>query len=440
MRLFNSYLLIFSTFYFSCNENTSSSLKQRSALESRIVELTDSDYPDNPDIEIRSELDGSFSHSSVLIKEQGKGLVTLTIIPNNNESDTLIVPNILIEEFIPFCPKGVSDNYISRIGIINQEWNRQQVKFIKEQFYFKGNNNEHKIITRVDIARNCLNAYLWEIIGYTDIDGEMKPCYHGWFNFPKEYYHDQFEKRNGKKWSDFSKGLVNWKDPESKHFDLSKLRTVQEKLEIQFSVENDGYYPLIGERKKKFKNIIYPHSPSCINDFLTDSTAYGTFSPPGYYNTKDPRRTELGRLKIIEMLELKTVSSALTKKDSLIEVSISFSDNDGTRKTKLIIGGIEVNKIPMLSIERMNNGFQMPMGIANHSFYETYEECLANMSVNNPYYGLFLDEEGKWLDSHKIGIDGPLMYFDENDPSQLHLWLLSFERHSFVGHYVIDCK
>ena len=51
---------------------------------------------------------------------------------------------------------------------------------------------------------------------------------------------------------------------------------------------------------------------------------------------------------------------------------------------------------------------------------------------------VLLDENGKWLDSHTIGIDGPLLHLDENDPTLLHVWLLSFERHALVGHYTIQ--
>jgi len=47
-------------------------------------------------------------------------------------------------------------------------------------------------------------------------------------------------------------------------------------------------------------------------------------------------------------------------------------------------------------------------------------------------------ENYQWLDSHKIGIDGPVMHWDGDDPNLLHVWLLSFERHTMVGHYTIE--
>ena len=106
----------------------------------------------------------------------------------------------------------------------------------------------------------------------------------------------------------------------------------------------------------------------------------------------------------------------------------------------MIIGGINPTDIPQLEIEKMDKGYQMPMGIANHSFYESIERLNQTPSKENAYYGFLVDENGNWLDSHKVGIDGPLFYFDKNDKTQLHLWILSFVRHSFVGHYKIDMK
>jgi len=46
---------------------------------------------------------------------------------------------------------------------------------------------------------------------------------------------------------------------------------------------------------------------------------------------------------------------------------------------------------------------------------------------------VLLEEKGKWLDSHKLGVDGTIFHFSDNDKKTLHLWLLSFECHSLVG-------
>ena len=77
------------------------------------------------------------------------------------------------------------------------------------------------------------------------------------------------------------------------------------------------------------------------------------------------------------------------------------------------------------------------MGIGNHTFYETNDVHNSVHATDNQYYAMFLDREGNWLDSHTIGIDGPIFHFEDEERRILHLWLLSFERHALVGHYVI---
>ena len=82
----------------------------------------------------------------------------------------------------------------------------------------------------------------------------------------------------------------------------------------------------------------------------------------------------------------------------------------------------------------------MPMGIGNHSFYTNYSKIDTSNSLESPFYSFLLDQNNNWLDSHTIGIDGPLLHFDDKNPNLLHVWILSFERHCFVGHYIVDLK
>ena len=98
---------------------------------------------------------------------------------------------------------------------------------------------------------------------------------------------------------------------------------------------------------------------------------------------------------------------------------------------------MDKNDIPTLAVEDVNKGWKNSMGFGNHTFYETYQHCLEHSSLHSEYFAMLTDEDNKWLDSHFIGIDGPLLHWDENEEGLLHLWVLAFERHAFVGHYTI---
>ena len=416
---------------------------------SPLQELSDIEYPDNPDIEIRHELSDQFSFEKLDIIKKEKGKFSLGIIPSklNNQSDTILLDNIDLLEFIPSFPDWISnDSYLIKVGLQNQEWNRQQVKFDKNHFKIKGTNLASKSIVRVDIARNCLNSYLWEIIMFAaNEDGTQKPCYHAWFEFPKHLYEVLFFQRNNIPFKLHQNYLEQWVALKEEKIDFDLLRTnTDAKIKI-LSIDNknlknlnNGYYPLVGERKKKYKNIVCPTVPKEINDFLNDSTLFSTFTPPGYYNTKDPRKTYLSKLAKLDSVIYTQTIAHNTAQDKTFELKFIYRSNKDNKITYLTLGGLKKEQIPILNIKEAKDGFQMPMGIANHSFYESYKFMLKNPSKQNPYYALLLNEEEKFIDSHEIGIDGPLLHWDQNNKDLLHVWILSFERHAFVGHYTLQ--
>lgn len=442
-----SVLFLLSCFLFSCYTEAqletpeyTSSVKHDFSVS--VSELTDLEYPDNPDIGFRHPSYGEFSHDSLMVTQVDDSSFDLVLLPGNKQSDTIFFSGINLFSFIPEIPRHVhQDEYLSLIGIINQEWNRHQVRFDRTagKFNFSNPNSlESSRVTRIDLARNCLNSGLWEIIAYArDKDGASKPYYHGWFNFPLKVYEAMFNKVNaGLNFSDYKEYLVTWANPPKQLVNLNLLRdVVGEDLNYKINVLNDGYYVETGARKKKKKNIIFPKSISSIQDFLTDSTSYSTFSPPGFYDTQNPRHTTLGSLYRFTDGVVRDIKSTYTEDNHLKEIELSFKNKSGDKKTSLIFGGLNLAIFPVLADSLHNNGYKYPMGIANHSFYETYGASLKNPAKNNPYYGFVLDEEGRWIDSHYFGLDGPLFFWDNENKNLLHLYLLSFERHSYVGHF-----
>ncbi len=398
-----------------------------------LKQLSDKDYPDNPDIGFRSgdygELDLKFGQ--VVKSDTGFDL----IVVSNSGADTIAFHSLVIEEFIPTIPKYVQGKeYLEHISLINQEWNRNQVKFSKGQFY-----TTYERIVRADIARNCLNSYLWEMILYSEEDGKALPYDHVWFNFPGELYRELFEEKNGVPFSNYRKPLENWIDPESKFIDLNSFRSVEMELEVSFSDHSDKMYPVSGERLRKLKEIISPSEFQTMRELQSDSTSFATFSPPGIYDRTDPRLTELGRIFKLDSAFVNRIKSR-NNDQALIEIGMIFSDKADRTKTKLILGGLDPDLFPSLKEDEANMGWKTSMGIGNHSFYESYDEQRNKKTLSSPYYGLLLDESDKWLDSHKVGIDGPLIHLDAHDKQKLNIWLLSFERHALVGHYVIKLQ
>lgn len=417
----------------SCNtENKKSDQREvDKSISFEITNMTDAEYPDNTDIGFRSS-----NYQNIFFTEGEIDRTSETFKWNfsfyTKNSDTISIKNFDVSELIPTIPTNVkSDEYLSYISCINQEWNRNQIQFNQNEF-----STSMSQIVRVDIARNCLNAYLWEIIIYIEEDGKTVPYAHGWFDFPHEQYAQLFEKKNAIPFAIYKKPLENWVDPKSEKIDMSLLRTKTETLKLKFADLSDNMYPLAGARIKKFKEIIHPVKFKTMRDLQSDSTLFATFSVPGFYNKKDPRKTELGRIYSLKNVELHKIKTS-TSNDDLHEVMLKFKHQITGEETELVIGGLDFNSFPILSEKEANDGWKNAMGIGNHTFYETYKENVSRKSKTSPYYAMLLDKDGKWLDSHKVGIDGPLFHFTDKERKTLHLWLLSFERHALVGHYEI---
>ncbi len=403
-----------------------------------LQEMNDEEYPDNPDISIRHPKYIETVMQSISFEQKGE-VFEVIIYPSQQNDDTVIMNNIDLMEFIPsipHCAKG--DDYLSLISVVNQEWNRNQVKWSGEdlhQILPKNFTVNGEVITRIDLARNCLSAYLWEVFFSAKIDGKDKVFYHGWFNFPKELYRQLFKERNYIAFDSYAEYLEHWKNPANKPLNLNAIRKILSSSEVEFVNHDQEMYPLEGERKKKEICIIYPTHYDKMADFHTDSALFATFSEPGFYNRKDPRTTELGRFYNLKNIEYRKTES--THKAELDELKMIFERENG-EITQFIFGGLDFSSLPKLSPADCNKGIPFPMGIGNHPFYESNREHLQINSQENPYFGVLLDEEGKWIDSHRIGIDGPLLHLDKDNPTILHVWLLSFERHALVGHYEVQ--
>lgn len=407
-----------------------------------VQELTDDAYPDNPDIGFRSAEYGEFSHKTLNLSENEDGTFRFEFLPSNDKSDTVVFPAIDVMSYMIDVPEWVKkDEYLTFIGLVNLEWNRQQVRFDKDKDYWSvnGSNGEADRTIRIDIARNCLNSGLWEVAMFEPKpDGGNTIYYHGWFTFPLDLYGHLFNKKTGLDFADFEEHLVDWKEPRREKVSWSVLKVSEQEIANAPVSLNNELYPLTGARVKKEKNIVAPRNHNVINDFLSDETKYSTFSPPGFYDTHAPRPTLLSLLKVLEGGAVSQIQHQTLTDTVLHEVRIDLSTDDSSKKHSIYFGGIDLRQLPVLTLQDHNKGLKMPMGLSNHSFYETYDKCLSNPTIENPYYGLVLNDQDVWFDSHSLGIDGPIMFWDAEDESILHVMILSFERHSFVGHYTFE--
>jgi hypothetical protein len=80
----------------------------------------------------------------------------------------------------------------------------------------------------------------------------------------------------------------------------------------------------------------------------------------------------------------------------------------------------------------------MPMGIGVPPIFQDYPELVQSAPQKSPYFSMFVDEEGRWLDHQSMGVEGPILHRDVKHPNWVHLYLMSYEREALVGHWIIE--
>ncbi|MGH7206981.1 MAG: hypothetical protein ACREI2_12325 [Nitrospiraceae bacterium] len=405
-----------------------------------LIRFSNADYPEDP--EDRSLAFGNYPHRRLRVLQIADTRFRFVIEPASDHAPTIELLDVDLAHFVAAVPYWVkSDPDLTKVGLIDREWNRQQVSFRRDSPYVQvhegGDGFERRALSRVDLARNCLNAGLWEILLFTVEDGEERVYEHTWFTFPLGLYKQLFERVNGLPYWDYWWSLEHWVDPSGAPIRLDGLRTVEREWTLSASARWDESPGAHGEQALKRKNILSPPIYS-YRDWYTQPVQFASFIPPGRYSLAHPRDTKLQYLAEFTGAKLRQVQTP-AEAGSLYEIELAFRDGRTQEPTRLIFGGLDLRSLPSTSVNQYIRGWQVPMGIGNPSFFESYEELLADPPARRPFYGFHLDAAGSWIDHHAVGVDGPLLHWDADDPSTLHLYLIAYERHALLNHFVITC-
>jgi hypothetical protein len=122
----------------------------------------------------------------------------------------------------------------------------------------------------------------------------------------------------------------------------------------------------------------------------------------------------------------------------LHELELVFEGKQGAGTCRFLVSGFDAAKLPRLPVADYPRGLYAPMGIGVPPFFQSYKELQENPPQKSPYFCVLLDTEGRWINHHDVAVDGPVMHRDAKNPDLLHVYLLSYERHSLIGHFVVS--
>lgn len=80
----------------------------------------------------------------------------------------------------------------------------------------------------------------------------------------------------------------------------------------------------------------------------------------------------------------------------------------------------------------------MTFGIGTPEVYANVDERLRELETERPAYLFLLDAKGNLIDNHHAGLDCVYLWREAGTPGRLHLYLVSYERITLVGHLSFD--
>ena len=211
----------------------------------------------------------------------------------------VVFKNVDVSLMTPGIPEyAKADDGLRRVGLTDREWNRQQVQFYVGTDAVEvtgGDGFEEENLQIASLARNCLNAGLWELLLFTKTETGKEMYYQGWFTFPMGQYKRLWEQNTELSyWNDLNfYRMEHWLDPAGSVLPLDKLRTIVSEEEIDSKFDPEEPICFAGEQIRKRRTV---QAPGVRNwgDVVEkrDSIRFATFHPPGYYDT----RACLGRI------------------------------------------------------------------------------------------------------------------------------------------------
>jgi hypothetical protein len=404
-----------------------------------LKEYSSAEYPEDPTD--KSINYGRYSDRLLKLVKRDATHFDFVLEPKHGHVATVVFKNIDVSLMTPGEPFWTKRGpNLQRIALTDRQWNRQQVNFARGSQHLEvrgGNGFERDHLSEADLAKSCLNAGLWEVLLYDQEDGGKALYYQAWFTFPLGRYKAIFEHNTGIPYWKHWYQLEHWSDPAGMKLKLGRLRTVLEERTAAAEFLSSEPIFAYGEQRRKLRTLDL-HDLLSWGDFppAADQIRFPTFAPPGRYFVSKPWKNQYWRLAKFDKAILRDIKSPATDQ-RLLEIELVFTNGRTGEPTRFIVSGIDMQALAQLDIPDYPRGLYMPMGIGVPPFFQSYDQLEKNPPDKSPYFSVMLDGKDRWINHHEVAIDGPVVHRDRINPDVLHLYLLSYERHTLIGHYVI---
>jgi uncharacterized membrane protein YdjX (TVP38/TMEM64 family) len=408
-------------------------------MEIAVREYTNAEYPEDP--AERSLHFGQYDGRRLTLVQKDTARFDFVFESGHPHVARVVFRNVDVSLMTPGLPEWTkTDDALVRIALTDRQWNRQQVSF-------GGPGSPHVEVTGGDgwekenlhsaaLAKNCLNAGLWEVLLFTKEKGDKALYYQGWFTFPLGHYKDVFEHNTSLPYWKHWYYLEHWFDPAGTRVPMDKLRKTVREREVKATFDKDERVIAAGEQVRKRRTTVGRNIVTWGHFYDGRRVRFASFIPPGRYSLAHPWKNEYRRLDRFDRAFFREIRSPAIDR-TLHELELVFSSTKREGKSRFLVSGFDLAALPRLSVKDYPKGLYMPMGIGVPPFFQSCEELEKSPPHRSPYVSVLLDEQDRWVDHHRFAIDGPVLHRDNQDPGLLHVYLLSYERHSLIAHVVV---
>ncbi|MEM6598001.1 MAG: hypothetical protein AAF635_07510 [Cyanobacteria bacterium P01_C01_bin.69] len=372
---------------------------------------------------------------------------------------TLMIPEV------PVTAQGNPD--LTRWFLTEREFNRQRVIFEPGSTHIDlpdgldGYNAEDLSIA---LTNNCLGAGYWELaVSAPNGEGELEKIYQGYFTFPRGVYAEIVSWLNPSSYWQQARTMEAWPGFDflsGLPFALSELRTVDAETVVPVTDLKTEEIIAKNEQIKKESLIVYADGTDADDirtweDIRQADLRFQSFVTPGIYDESRLWESDFSQLKTVVSAVGRQITSPLadvpfsdeanvedisvtdSQQQALVEVELDFESEAGELR-RLVVSGIDWAQVPQLESVDYSDGVYMPLGFGT-PFTQSYGDLQETPPAQSPFFSVFLDADNRVIDYRQdIGVNGLVMHRDVDDPDLLHLYLMSYERITLIGHYVVD--
>ncbi|MEO0409133.1 MAG: hypothetical protein AAF289_17455, partial [Cyanobacteria bacterium P01_A01_bin.135] len=366
---------------------------------------------------------------------------------NGEATVPLTLRDIDLSLWIPQVPETARHNrQLTQWFLTEREFNRQRVIFDAGSphinLYGELDGYAANDIS-IALTNNCLGAGYWELaVSGQAEDGSQAKLYQGYFDFPKGAYAAMVAQLNPARYWQVARTMEAWpgfRFLSGRPFELAELRQVSDQAPVPITDLQTETIMAADEQHQKEDLMVYASGTGQVHnwaDLREADLAFQSFIPPGSYSAARLWTSDLGQLETVTQATGRRIWSPLAT-EALLELEIEFESDRGEQR-RLVVSGIDLAQVPQLAQGNYSDGVYMPLGFGT-PFTQSYAELTQQPPAQSPFFSVLLDHNDRVINYRQdIGINGLVMHRDSQDPSMLHLYLMSYERITLVSHYQLS--